>query len=348
MEGEMVKPQKWAQEKRTLGTTAGGSTYMLTLPKAWVEGFELNKGDELTLSLVGIGIYLSLEQETPEASTSTKFDIDDSLQGDALARTLISRYIAGFNVIEVSGTMSPEQRSDMRNTVQRLIGAEILQETSEFLLIHILRDPQVLSVDQLLDYINDNVTGMLKDAPTSLFESDQEKAISVIQRDERVDRFYLLLSRRLYAALRNPLAEVEHKISRVDFFNTHNVARQLERVADHAVKIAEAAVSLIEEERTFNSNMQKLLEKASNAVQEFLQQVMAAFLNFDSDATHAALHTKPEVEKLINEFDRQLINIDDAHLAYYLGIVADSISRVNDYAANIAEVALNAVALQEK
>ncbi len=344
----MVKSQKWLQETRTLGTTAGGSTYMITLPKGWVERFKLNKGDELTLSLVGLGIYLNLEPESPEASTTTQFEIDEKLEGDALARTLISRYIAGFNVIEVSGNMSPEQRSDIRNTVQRLIGAEILQETSEFLLIHILRDPQVLSVEQLLDYINDNVTGMLKDAPMSLLENDREKAISVVQRDERVDRFYLLLSRRLYAALRNPLAEVEHKISRVDFFNTHNVARQLERVADHAVKIGEAAIALIDGERIFNSKMQQLLEKASNAVQDFLHQVMTAFLNFDSDAAHLAFHAKPEVEALISEFDRQLVDVDDVHLAYHLGIVADSISRVNDYAANIAEVALNAVALQEK
>lgn len=343
-----MKPQKWLQETRTLGTTAGGSTYMITLPKGWIESFELNKGDQLTLSLVGLGIYLNLEQESVEDSTSTKFEMDEKLEGDALARTLISRYIAGFNVIEVTGTMSPEQRSDIRNTVQRLIGAEILQETGEFLLIHVLRDPRVLSVEQLLDYINDNVTGMLKDAPTSLFESDREKAISVVQRDERVDRFYLLLSRRLYAALRNPLAEVEHKISRVNFFNTHSVARQLERVADHAVKIGEAAIALIDEERTFNSKMHKLLEKASNGVQDFLHQVMKAYLTFDSEAAHTAFAVKPEVESLISEFDRQLVDVDDVHLAYHLGIVADSISRVNDYAANIAEVALNAVALQEK
>jgi phosphate uptake regulator len=343
-----MKPKKWAQEKRTLGTTAGGSTYMLTLPKAWIEAFELEKGHELPLSLVGEGVYINLGQHSDEDSKSTSLKIDENLTGEVLARTLISRYIAGFNVLEINGTLSVSQRDDIRETVQRLIGAEILQETSELMLIHILRDPQVLSVAQLLEYISDNVISMLRDAPQSLFDQDTPKALSVIQRDERVDRFFLLMSRRLYAALRDPLAEVEHKISRVDFFNTHNVARQLERVADHAVKIAQSTQVLNEEEREFPKKMKTLLENASEGVQDFLAQVGKAFVDSDSNAAHQALALKPEVEALIADFDRRLLELDDSLLAYHLGIVADSISRVKDYAANIGEVALNAVALESR
>ena len=84
-----MKPQKWAQEQRVLGTTAGGSTYMLTLPKAWVERFALKKGDALTLSLVGGGVYLGLDKSLGEPSKSTQLRIDPALVGEALARTLV-------------------------------------------------------------------------------------------------------------------------------------------------------------------------------------------------------------------------------------------------------------------
>jgi len=321
---------------------------MLTLPKAWVEHFKLEKGHQLTLSLVGRGVYLNLDKTEDAPSKSTKLHIDEALQGEALVRTLISRYIAGFNVLEISGAITAEQREDIRQTVQRLIGAEILQETGEFTLIHILRDPHVLSVNQLLDYISENVAGMLRDIPGCLRADQGERALSVIQRDERVDRFFLLMSRRLYAALRNPLAEVAHKISRVNFFNTHNVARQLERVADHAVKIAQVAQALLEEHIKVPQEMQDLVQKTSQEAEAFLRQVMKAFLDFDAAAAHQALATKPKLEKHITQLDKQVLDLNNSYLAYHLGIAVDSIGRVKDYAANIAEVALNAAALQDQ
>lgn len=341
-----MKRRELAQERRTLGTTAGGSTYMVTLPKGWVEDLKLEKGEVLRLVQVDAGIYLcpAREREQPEARTLLK--VEEELQGDALARALISLYVAGFDVIEVRGNIATEQREVVRHTAQRLIGAEILQETADFFLIHTLRDPQVLSVPQLLRYIRENVEGMLKDAPEALLERDLEKARGVIQRDERVDRFFLVLSRQLYAALQDPLAEVERDISRADFFNTHTVARQLERVADHAVKIAHAAQALIEEGRSLPSELAAGLAEAKDASQQLLVQVIRAFVDLDGEEAHRALAVLPQIERLVEEVDRRLQALDDSHLAYHLGIAVDSIGRVKDYAANIAEVALNAEALR--
>lgn len=343
-----MKPQKWAQEKRTLGTTAGGSTYMITLPKAWIEGFSIKKGEELTLNLVGLGIYLGLDKKanSPAAAT-TKLKLGPDLQGEVLGRTLISRYIAGYNVIEVEGSVSSEQRKELRRTAARLIGAEILQETSQNVLIHILRDPQVLSVEQLLEYIDDNVMGMVADALKSLLAGNLDQAVGVVQRDERVDRFFLLMTRRLYAALHNPLAEVEHKISRVDFYNTHNVARQLERVADHAVRIAQATQALIEGKHTLPDKIEKLLKQAGEGAKELIEKVMEAFVQLNNTQAHQTLANVPKVVQLLEDMDRQLLELEDSHLAYHLGIVSDSINRIKDYAINVAEVTLNAVALQD-
>ncbi len=336
----------WAQEKRSLGTTAGGSTYMITLPKEWVTEHKLQKGDILTLNRVGAGVYLELAAETPEGASETRLEVPAELQGDPLSRALISRYIAGFGVIHVTGELSVEQREVVRQTVQRLIGAEILQETGTFLLIHVLRDPQVLSVSQLLEYIRENVIGMLADIRDALLGSDAAHAVGIIQRDERVDRFFLLMSRRLYAALRDPLAEVKQRITRMDFFNTHTVARQLERVADHAVKMAQAAETLIADERAFPEALAPDFERANADAQDVLKRALDAFVELDEAQAHHALERLSAASRSVRSFDRKLVELKDPQLAYHLGIVADSIGRVKDYAANIAELALNARALR--
>jgi len=337
--------EKPDRERRTLGTTAGGSTYMITLPKSWVEELQLQKGEEVSLVRVEPGIYVSPDRDREAPKAQATLTVDDSLRSAALSRALISQYVAGYDVIEVTGPIDNDQREEIRDTVQRLIGAEILQETADFMLIQTLRDPQVLSAPQLMAYIRENAEAMITDAPLALLGGDLERAQGVIQRDERVDRFFLLLSRQLYAALRDPLAEVERGVSRVEFFNTHTVARQLERIADHAVKIAQSAEALILEDRVVPSDLADELHTTEGMVRELLDQVLGAFLNLDVAKAQKALITLPDIDDAISQIDRELLDLDDSHLAFHLGIVVDSIGRVKDYAANVAELALNAEAL---
>jgi phosphate uptake regulator len=336
---------KIVKEERRLGTTAGGSTYMITLPKAWVEALGLKKGEALTLVKMGSVISLWRPRARDLRSQRTRLSMGEALQGKALERGLIALYIAGFDIIEVVGPLSDEQRQIIKETAQRLIG-EILQETDDFVLIQTLRDPQVLSVPQLLEYIYDNAREMLREAFEALLAQDAGRAERVIQRDERVDRFFLRLSRQLYAALQDPLGEVEQGISRVEFFNVHTVARQLERIADHAVKIARTAEALVAEGRRLPRKLAESLTELQNNVQELLARVMAAFSTLSGEEVHQALEALPEIERQIEAIDRTLLGLGDPHLAYHLGIVVDSLGRVKDYAANIAEVALNAEALQ--
>lgn len=336
----------FVQEKRTLGTTAGGSTYMITLPKGWIDDLGLEKGENVTLVRVGGGIYLSIANSSKKAETSTKLVINTADLSEEIGRSLISRYIAGFDIIEIEGDFTTEQRELLRQTAQRLIGAEILQETGNYVLIRMLRDPHMLSVEQLLQYIQENAEEMLKDAPQALLMADTEKAGGVIQRDERVDRFFLFLSRQLYGSFRDPLGEIEQKISRVDFFNRHTIARQLERVADHAVKIAYACQALAEEQLSVPQGFAERFERCSAAVQTLLQQAIRSFKDLNEEEAHQALSLAPPIEELIEEMDLLLLGLENPHLAFHLGIVVDSIGRVKDYAANIAEISLNAESLQ--
>lgn len=336
-----MKEARLAQEQRILGTTAGGNTYMITLPKPWIAQLGLKKGDALTLVQIGSGIYFYPAHERKSTTARTQLKVEERFSGEALTRALISLYIAGFDAIDVEGNFTEERRQAIRHTAQRLIG-EILQETGEKIVVQALRDPQVLSVRELLKYIYDNAEEMLKEAANALLEGNKRKAARVIQQDERVDRFFLRLSRQLYAALRDPLAEVERAISRVDFFNIHMVARQLERVADHAVKIAREAQALMEQERKLPAELATGIATVQDEVQRLLAQAMRAFTHLDGKEAHEALGTLNSIERLVNKLDGRVLDLKDPHLA----IVVDSFSRVKDYAANIAEVALNAEALK--
>jgi len=323
------------KERRTLGTTAGGSTYMLTLPRPWVERLGWEKGDPLTLVWMGEGIYLGAERKA-EASRA-RLDISP-FAGKPLERAIISLYVAGFDIIELFGRISVEQREVVKRTTQRLIGPEILQETAERILIHTLRDPTVLAVDQILEHLWENSQAMFTDGLAALLNHDLEEARGVKQRDDDVDRFFLLLSRQFYLALRNPLAEIS--VSKVEFFNAHTVARQLERIADHAAKLA----AVTEEIERIPRAILPLLGEAGSKTSNALSRSFKAFLSHDSQAANQVLDQSEAIEEALLEINKKLLSRPDPRSAP-LRIVTDSIGRVKDYANNIAEVALNAGAL---
>jgi phosphate uptake regulator len=328
--------EEMERERRTLGTTAGGSTYMLTLPRPWVERLGWAKGDPLTLVWMGEGIYLGAEREA-EASR-VRLEISP-FTGKPLERAIISLYVAGFDVIELFGKISVEQREVVRRTTQRLIGPEILQEAAERILIHTLRDPTVLAVDQILEHLWENSQAMFSDGLRALLEHDLESARGVRQRDDDVDRFFLLLSRQFYLALRDPLAEVS--ASKVEFFNAHTVARQLERIADHAAKLA----AVTEEIERVPKVILPLLKEVGMKTSQELSQAFQAFLTHDSGAANRVLDESQSIEEALLEINKKLLSRPDPRSAP-LRIVTDSIGRVKDYANNIAEVALNAGALR--
>ena len=363
-----------ALERRRLGTTAGGGTYMITLPKDWVEALGLRKGDSVELVWAEGGIYLrGRGAEEGHPARRMRLQVSSELSGPALARTLISLYIAGADVIEVEGPFTEGQRRAIGETARRLIG-EILQETRERVLIQTLRDPQIHSADQLVRFVYANAQEMLAEAVEALRKGDAEQARRVIARDERVDRFFLRLSRQLYAALREPtpLAAVaprpapgpwpgadpleegtgspkdgsEAASSRVELFNVHTVARQLERVADHAVKIAQAAEQLLAERLPVPPFLEGEIAGTHEAVRALLERAFRAFSERHGRGAHEALEAVSELERGLEALDRRLLGLENPHLAYYLGIVVDSLGRVKDYAVNIAEVALNAEALR--
>jgi phosphate transport system protein len=82
--------------------------------------------------------------------------------------------------------------------------------------------------------------GLLKEALDSFVRKEPEKARSVIPRDKEVD----VLNRQTYRELSLCMVENPSTISRC--LNLMTISKSLERVADHAVNIAEEVVYLCE------------------------------------------------------------------------------------------------------
>ena len=156
-----------------------------------------------------------------------------------MIRDVIACYIAGYKTIEISShQLTAMQKRDLHTIVNKLIGPEILEETINKVVIHDLLSEEVLPADRALKRMKNVARSMIQDALSSLIKRNKELAMDVIQRDDDVDRLNLLIARQFNDILRSGSIkqEIQSPISAVNYMQA---ATNLERMADHASKIAE-------------------------------------------------------------------------------------------------------------
>src|SRR5271166_5283747 len=103
-------------------------------------------------------------------------------------------------------------------------------------------DPQAFPIPQTLENLALEALSQIHASLDALTQSNVERAQAVINADQRVDRNYRAVQKQLKAEIvRNP--------ERIDtWLRLVNTARNLERIADHAAKIAESVIYLKEGE----------------------------------------------------------------------------------------------------
>lgn len=319
----------------------GGATFMVTLPKSWAERVGLQPGSPLLLVPREEALILVPEERARPAKVVLKLRNQSE---EALARELISLYIAGFDIIEVRGErIRPEQRRVIREVSRALIGPEIVEESAESVLIHNLLDLAEVSAERTFERIYMIGKSMFSDALRALLERDSELARDVVGRDSEVDRLFLMLSRQLRIALQDILGEEE---ARLRLFDYHTATKQVERIADHAVKIAQAVSAL---EQAIPKELREAIQQASHEVVARLDGATEALCQLDLDRANQVIAEAVGTQELLLKMRELLgqLELDETQrprAAQLLGLVVDSLSRVSDYTTNIAEVALNAAA----
>src|SRR5438093_6556328 len=187
------------------------------------------------------------------------FEVMGEETRDHLLRKLIGAYISGFGLIEVRSPpdTAPFVRRVAREFSRMAIGPEIIEETRTATVIQDLSDPAELSPEKCLRRMYMTVRAMLEDAVVALKTRDEALAKDVAQRDEEVDRLYWLVAKQHHLAHVAPPGSAD-TVTRTGLHNYRLVAKLIERVGDHAQRIAEA--SLLVRERTLDAKLLKELE----------------------------------------------------------------------------------------
>lgn len=331
------------KEVRKLQVT-GRSTYVLSLPKKWMEEMNIAAGTPVAI-LRALDNSLTIIPDLggrPEMLDEVTAVITPSDTTNTLRRKVVSMYLGGYSIIHLkfkSGRSSPALRDAVRDVVRRnLIGTEMIADASDNITLQVLLSLPELSVNTAIRRMYLIATSMHKDAMTALAELNHELAKEVIKSDDEVDRFSLYILRNLVLATQNGriLREMGMKHPS-DILGYRVVVKSIERVADHATGIAEHVISLT----------QKIPKDSLDRIQKMSEHALAVM----GDSVESLLRRDYHLaDKTVDNSDKirlleaeaiAAIERDKVQDITTLKLALENIRRTAEYASDIAEAALN-------
>lgn len=326
---------------------AGGSTFLVSLPKRWVTTAGLKAGDTLFLETETDGSVSVRHRSEEKAEVRRKiFEEKGEEARDHLLRKLIGAYISGFGLIEVRfpPARGPFVRRVAREFCRLVIGPEVIEESRNAIVIQDLSDASELNSEKCLRRMHLIVRAMLEDAILALKTSGAALAHDVAQRDQDVDRLYWMVAKQYHLAHTSPSGGSAW--SPTAGIHSHRlVAKLLERIGDHAERIA-GTYSTITEGKALDPKLTKELEEASRSAVEILDKAFNSMITGDIDMANEAIDARSHHQKLIDSLSHRVSTRKGEELLA-LGTVVDSLGRTASYAADIAEQAINLAVLSE-
>ena len=314
---------------------------MVTLPKEWAEAQNIKKNDPIGLTVQPDGTLLVTKKINEEPLQRIK-EIDCSTITDPafLFRMLIGTYITGFNVIRITTKQRfpPFVRTVVRDFTQMTIGQEVVEETEKVIVIKDLLNPAEMPFDNTIKRMFVIVKNMHEDAITALETHNRTLAMDVINRDMDADRLNWLIARQTNMLMQNASLSRKMEISPNLAMYYYMLSRIIERVGDHAVRIAEHSLPIIDVD--FDKKFINAIRKSSAMSLEIFDRSIVSFFNADMKEAHRNIESITALENICGDINNMVLK-QDSLVALNIAYISESIRRAGEYAGDISETVIN-------
>ena len=319
----------------------GGASFVVTLPKAWAEEQKIKKNDAVGLVVQPDGTLLVTKKTTDDSPQRLKV-IDSSTVTDPafLFRMLIGAYITGFTVIRITtkDRFPPFVRTVVRDFTQMTIGQEVVEETATVIAIKDLLSPAEMPFDNTIRRMFVIVKAMHEDAIVALETRNRTLAQDVINRDMDADRLNWLIARQTNMIMQNASLSRKMAVSPGMAMHYYMLSRIIERVGDHAVRIAVHALPIMDAE--VDKKILAAVRKSSVMSLEIFDKGITSFFNANMKDAHRNIESINALRKICGDINNMVLKLETP-VAINLGYIAESIRRSGEYAGDISETVIN-------
>jgi len=306
--------------------SSGGSSYIITLPKRWVEENNLKVGDTVIMKISEDAITITARKDESKVKKTATIDAKD-LKSEFLIRRIISYYLAGYDTLRVK-VYNEDHRRAVALASDILIGAEIIEDLGDEIVFEIFLDDSRFRPDDIIEKMGNICISMVSDFCKVVKKLDRYICSSIQVRENEVDRLHFLALRLLKKAVKGGSVDIQPSKA----LEYRTVVRAYERIADHCANMAE---SLLKIERPIPEFCEFV-----DLVLSMLKMASVSFLRKDVELADIVLEEFDELSEKEREYYKLVVS-DNVEVSLQLKTIFNSLIRVASYSADIAEVVIN-------
>ncbi len=295
----------------------GKNSFVVSVPKTWVEKNKIQKGDMVYVNENGNNeIVLTHQFDTNQKVKlrNITINVDNSDLHD-IKREINSAYVNNYHVIRIEGKSLEKKVRDVRNILSNLVALEVVEQTNNHIEARDFLNMKKISIHNTIRKIDGIVRSMIVDSKM-MFESDAYESLLV--RDEDVNRLVSLVVRVSRYALKKPHLVQDTKLSPFDFYRFLTIADCMERIGDETKRISRFLRKV-----DFTKEQEENFVKIYSRLESIYKNAAEAF--YTNDAA-AALALAREDRKLQLDCDAFMVKCS----AHYTALLMDKMKRMAD------------------
>ncbi len=322
----------------------GNSSLVVSLPIEWVRQNKINKGDLVDVNIQNDqSLIITPEYERKPREDKISLTIEENETEESITRIIIGCYLNGYETIILKSKkkFSNKQHQAVRSTIKSLY-LRIIESTTSKITIQTLMDESKASVLLSIERMHLITGSMCDDVLNSMRYRDMDLARSVVNLEDDVDQYLFFLLRLIRSALIYPPLASELELELVDCLDWQTLIYRIEHVADHITHIANSIINLIETKTEIPKNIWNAFLKSAEISFESYKKAVDFFLSNRIDHSNRIIDNQREIERILKEITPlPLLGIDDRETFSQLFIIRDSIRRICEYAADVAELTID-------
>jgi len=305
----------------------GGSTLVVSLPKAWCQNFNLKVGSKVSLNYSDSGAIIlepfekGKEDKEPATIEVTSNSVENSL------RLMLSKYIRGYKEITVKSDSKSSLSYVIKNFLDLTVGFEVVVEDERTAVLEDIVSLPTLTFDKAIRRIDTLVRSLVKESVSR----DKIPGDYIISKDTEVDKFNLYIQRLYNQSLKNYSILQMNKIRMEEALSYLLFSRIMERVADHATRIY-----IIAKPELLDENIEVM--KYVNDAIEIFEKSVEAYFKKNVEEANDLISRKEFIKRQRDILKEQIKN--SSH-AVDLEEILEDIERIALYGTDICELTID-------
>ncbi len=282
----------------------GHSTLVVAIPKKWANKVELKQGSQVIIEKETDGSFrIRTKMSENRKVSKCIINADKCNAPDMLVRAITGVYLAGREVIEVSSKkeLTAYHLEQTRDSIRRLTGLGIIEQTSNEVVIHDFLDPAKFPFKNLVKHMFQIISFIQETIINALESSDPNLVVEVSNLEYELDHLYWLTVKQLLFVINEGALKGKIGISsRSNAAGNYVVVKCLEEIADHYESIGAIAADVLKEgSKPDDESLVEIIEYSKH-LHTISDGVLETLLSSDAFRANGLIN---EVEGLLKDMD---------------------------------------------